>query len=269
MHATNDAYLEHELELLVQDYFDSPAFAQRNSLQRINAIRANLGMPMVDNLLREVDSLSRKPLPKPKVQAKPANLEEMQRLYDSFLAKKKELEIHQRYATDVAKATHGSGMTPVEPLATMGCNGGPLLCDVCGKPMILEGGKFNRVYADKAWADQSPTLRINWVSYISGGMVVEIQSNGTLRIYHGHLGNHMSECSAKAQKENERKEHEANAQEIKQRMCKSVTEYIRYQFPELNQNEWCALVNEVLNTMFNYDPGIGINRPDVQTEQST
>lgn len=265
MNATNESYLEHELELLVQDYFDSPAFAQRNSLQRINAIRANLGKNPVDSLLRETDAKTGKPLPKPKKQPKPANLEEMHTLYDNYLAKKRLYEVHQRYAEQVAKATHGSGMTPVKPLATMGCNGGALLCDHCGKPMILEGGNFNRVPVDVAWAKQSPTLRINWVSWISGGMVVEIAPNGTLRIYHGHLGNHANECSAKAAKQMEQEEQKANASETKRRMCKSVTEYVAYVFPELSQNERTTLVNDILNTMYNYDPGIGINRPDMES----
>ncbi len=72
-------------------------------------------------------------------------------MYQDYLARAAVLERHRRYAADVEKATSGSGETPVQPLATMGKNGGPLLCDVCSKPMILEGGAFQGVYADEAW----------------------------------------------------------------------------------------------------------------------
>ena len=72
-------------------------------------------------------------------------------MYQQYLARVGALQRLRRYADDVAKATAGAGQTPVEPLATMGKNGGPLLCDVCEKPMILEGGAFQGVYADEAW----------------------------------------------------------------------------------------------------------------------
>src|SRR6185312_17136902 len=93
------------------------------------------------------------------------------------------LERNRRFASDVVRATSGDGQTPVEPLATMGRHGGPLLCDVCAAPMILEGGGFHGVNADRAW-EQNP--HEGWVSWIAGGMVVRIETNGTLRIFHGY-----------------------------------------------------------------------------------
>ena len=103
-------------------------------------------------------------------------------MYQDYLARAVVLERHRAYASEVAAATGGTGQTPVHPLATMGKGGGPLLCDICRKPMILEGGSFNGVYADEAWR-RSP--KQGWLSWIAGGMVVRIETNGTLRIYHG------------------------------------------------------------------------------------
>ena len=73
-------------------------------------------------------------------------------IYQAYLQKVEELEVHRAYAERVAKATAGGGQTPVRPLATMGTGGGPLLCDYCRKPIVLEGGAFHGVTADVAWA---------------------------------------------------------------------------------------------------------------------
>ena len=62
-------------------------------------------------------------------------------MYRDYLARAAVLERNRRFADDVARATSGSGQTPVEPLATMGKSGGPLVCDVCGKPMFVRKGK--------------------------------------------------------------------------------------------------------------------------------
>ena len=111
---------------------------------------------------------------------------EAKAMYQEYLARAAVLERYRRYASAVAKATSNPGMTPVEPLATMGKGGGPLLCDVCSKPMILEGGAYQGVYADEAWR-KNP--KPGWTSWISGGMVVRIESNGTLRVFNP-LGPH-------------------------------------------------------------------------------
>src|SRR5204863_4357056 len=116
---------------------------------------------------------------------------EAREIYQAYLKKREELEAHRVYAEQVAEATAGHGQTPVRPLATMGTNGGPLLCDHCGKPIVLEGGSFHGITADVAWK-QNPVE--NWVSWILGGMVVEIQTNGTLRIYHGYPGRGNNYC---------------------------------------------------------------------------
>src|SRR5207237_5126344 len=78
---------------------------------------------------------------------------EAREVYQAYLKKIEELEAHRAYAEQVAEATAGHGQTPVRPLATMGTNGGPLLCDHCGKPIVLEGGRFHGVAADAAWEE--------------------------------------------------------------------------------------------------------------------
>ena len=82
----------------------------------------------------------------------------------------------------------------------MGKGGGPLLCDVCRKPMILEGGGFQGVHADEAWR-RNP--KKGWTSWISGGMVVRIETNGTLRIFHSYPGR--SGCVKTADKADEKR----------------------------------------------------------------
>src|SRR5204863_149597 len=118
----------------------------------------------------------------------------------AYLKKVEELKVYQAYADQVVRATGSPGQTPVRPLATMGTDGGPLLCDHCRKPIVLEGGTAHGQTADVAWA-RSP--RDNWKSWILGGMVVEIQTNGTLRIYHGYPGRNNRHCCNVARREDE------------------------------------------------------------------
>jgi hypothetical protein len=179
---------------------------------------------------------------------------EARAMYQEYVARSAVLERCRRYATDVAKATSGTGQTPVEPLATMGKNGGPLLCDVCGKPMILEGGGFQGVYADEAWR-RNP--RKGWTSWISGGMVVRIETNGTLRIYHGYPGR--SGCVQKADKAI--KKHEADFDARSKTMDVStklelLSAYFKAELPDKDND---AVLNEIYRVLFMYDPGLGVN----------
>jgi len=175
-------------------------------------------------------------------------------MYQDYLARSTVLERNRRFANDVARATSGSGQTPVEPLATMGKNGGPLLCDVCGKPMILEGGAYHGVYADEAWR-RNP--KKGWTSWISGGMVVRIESNGTLRIYHGYPGR--SGCVQKADKADERDQAEfrarSNAMDVSANL-KLLRAYFRAELPEKDSD---AVLSDIYGVLFVYDPGLGIN----------
>jgi hypothetical protein len=181
-------------------------------------------------------------------------------MYQDYIARSAVLERNRRLADDVAKATSGSSQTPVEPLATMGKNGGPLLCDVCGKPMILEGGGYQGVYADEAWR-RNP--KQGWTSYISGGMVVQIESNGTLRIYHGYPGRSgRSGCVQNAAKADERDRAEflarSNAMDVSAKLG-LLRVYLKAELPEKNSD---ATLNDIYRVLFVYDPGLGVNSLD-------
>src|SRR5262245_39100600 len=192
-----------KLQVLEGDYARQPLVAQQADLQEINHIRSQLGMPLVDAHLNEIGAAVAKPKPK-KPKPKPKEVRdhtEAREIYQAYLKKIEELEVHRAYADRVVKATGGPGQTPVRPLATMGTDGGPLLCDHCGKPIVLEGGRFHGVAADAAWKQHSSG---NWKSWILGGMVVELQTNGTLRIYHGYPGGNSKYCCNAASREDKK-----------------------------------------------------------------
>ena len=175
-------------------------------------------------------------------------------MYQEYLARSAVLERHRRFADQVAKATSGSGQTPVEPLATMGKGGGPLLCDVCEKPMILEGGAYHGVYADDAWR-RNPTE--GWVSWISGGMVVRIESNGTLRVYHGYP--RRSGCVQIADRADDKERAEFRARSSSMNVpakLELLSAYFKAELPENDSDEVLSAIHRVL---FVYDPGLGIN----------
>lgn len=178
-------------------------------------------------------------------------------MYQDYLARAAVLVRLRRYAVDVERATSGSGQTPVEPLATMGKGGGPLLCDVCQKPMILEGGGYQGVYADEAW-QRNP--KKGWTSWISGGMVVRIESNGTLRIYHGYPGR--SGCVKKADKADDQ-DRAAFRERAKTANVSAKLDLLRAYFKaELPEKNTDAVLSDIYAVLFVYDPGLGINTPD-------
>src|SRR5439155_2782713 len=125
------------LQVLEAEYAGLPLVAQRADLQEINRIRSQFGMPLVDAHLKEIGVAAKEARPKPKPQNVPDHTE-ARAIYQAYLKKREELEVHRAYAERVARATGGPGQTPVRPLATMGTDGGPLLCDYCGKPTVLE-----------------------------------------------------------------------------------------------------------------------------------
>jgi hypothetical protein len=178
-------------------------------------------------------------------------------IYQEYLARSTVLERHRRHAADVAKATSGSSQTPVEPLATMGTNGGPLRCDVCRKPMILEGGAYNGVYADEAWR-RNPTK--GWRSYISGGMVVRIETNGTLRVFHGYPGR--SGCVRTADKADEKDRAGFRARSKDMDVSAKLELLSAYFKAELPENDNDAVLSEIYRVLFVYDPGLGVNSPE-------
>ncbi len=139
----------------------------------------------------------------------------------------------------------------------MGKGGGPLVCDVCDKPMILEGGAYNGVYADEAWR-RSP--KKGWTSWISGGMVVRIETNGTLRIFHGYPGR--SGCVRIADKADEKHRAEFRAQAAAMDVSaklKLLSAYFKAELPDKNSD---GVLSAIYGVLFVYDPGLGVNSPE-------
>lgn len=250
--------LRQQLKLLETDYPNQPLVAQRADLVEINRIRARLFMPLVDDKLNEVGAAKKEPKPKaakPKPEVRDHT--EAREIYRAYLKKLEDLKPHQDYADQVARATGGPGQTPVCPLATMGTGGGPLLCDHCKKPIVLEGGQFHGVNADEAWA-RNPQDK--WVSWILGGMVVEVQVNGTLRIYHGYPGRSNKYCCNVASERDRkaREKFEANPRPAKEKM---LLAFLEDEFPDQPQAAHYSLLSKIMDAVYSYDPGLGINRP--------
>lgn len=247
------------LQELTRDYHEQPAFAQARDLREINELRAALAMPAVDARLRPVVT---PPTPRRTPSPIPVDTAAGRALWDVYLAKKAELDAHRTYADATARATAGGGMTPVRPLACGGTGGGPLRCDACGKPIVLEGGRFHGMTADAAWA-LNPDAGTAWRSWILGGMVVRIAANGTLRIYHGHW---YSDTAADGCCEAVRAA-EAAVPAVRTRRwdghaVASLRAFLADEFPDRTDAERDKLLNDVLNTEADYAEGFGVNRPD-------
>jgi hypothetical protein len=248
-----------QLRVLEEEYAGQPPVVQQADLRTINQLRSRLGMPPVDARLKEAGAAEGAAKPEP---AKAAPEEgpdhtEAREVYRAYLKKEEELEAHRAYAEQVVRATAGRGQTPVRPLATLGTGGGPLLCDRCRKPMVLEGGPSHGAAADQAWR-RSP--RDGWTSWILGGMVVEVQTNGTLRIYHGYPGRNDRQCCNAARREDERARAEFGPGKggEKQGM---ILAFLEHEFPDLGPAERLGLLSKMLDAMYSYDPGVGVNRP--------
>src|SRR5262249_26300052 len=247
-----------KLQLLQDDYAGQPVIAQQADLREINRIRAQLGMPLVDAHLNEVGAAPARVEEAVKPEPKEApDHTEARAIYQAYLKKIEELEVHRAYAEEVARATAGHGQTPVRPLATMGTGGGPLLCDHCERPIVLEGGLFHGVTADVAWR-RNP--RGNWTSWILGGMVVEIQTNGTLRIYHGYPGHGNNHCCNIASRQDKKAREQFQSTKGAEKLH-TVLAFIEHEFPDMKREEQFELLSTILDTLYSYDPGIGINRP--------
>jgi hypothetical protein len=250
-----------QLQLLEQDYAGQPLVAQHADLREINRIRSQLGMPLVDARLKEIGAAVAEAKSGPKdAGPKPEQVSdhtEARGIYQAYLKKVEVLETHRAYAEQVVRATAGRGQTPVRPLATMGTGGGPLLCDHCDRPIVLEGGQFHGVAADVAWRTNP---RDNWTSWILGGMVVEVQTNGTLRIYHGYPGRDDNQCCNAASREGKKAAAEFESGK-RAEMQSRILAFLEHEFPDRTRGARLELLNTILDTMYSYDPGIGVNRP--------
>jgi hypothetical protein len=250
-----------KLQLLEEEYVGQPPVVQQADLREINHIRSQLGMPLVDARLTDIAAAAREDVAEaqPELEEVPDHTEARQ-LYQAYRKKIEELEGHRAYAEQVVQATAGHGQTPVRPLATMGTNGGPLRCDHCGKPIVLEEGRFHGVAAEVAWK-KNP--RANWTSWILGGMVVEIQTNGTLRIYHGYPGRDKDCCTvASREDETARTAFESSKGAEKPEM---ILAFLEQEFPDMTREKHLDLLDKIVDTMYSYDPGIGINRPSKES----
>ncbi len=249
-----------QLRALEAEYASQPLVVQQADLCSINHIRSEFGLPLVDAHLREIGVTVEEAEPEPEPEVVPDHTE-ARTIYQAYLKKIAELEVHRAYAERVVKATGGPGQTPVRPLATMGTDDGPLLCDHCGKPILLEGGRFHAVAADVAWK-QNPVD--NWRSWISGGMVVEIQINGTLRIYHGYPGQSNKHCCNVASRNEEKSQAQFKSGNSPEKFH-MILAFLQHEFPDMTDKARCELLNEILNTIYEYDPGIGMNRPSQES----
>lgn len=173
---------------------------------------------------------------------------EAETLYAAYKARRVQLDVLRHHARAVVAATGGNGQTPVEPLATMN-RGGALVCDVCGEPMLLEGGADHGKPVDVAWR-ANPRPRVSWILH---GVVLRIETNGTLRVYHGYIDR--SGCVLEADrmraaaKDEFRRTHDPA--EVNRKLDLLAAEL------KLSDGE----LSDVLATMFSYDPGIGANAP--------
>ena len=250
---TTDGPLE-LLRTLEAEYPDTPVFARRALLTEINALRRRLVMPEVDDRLLPVGG----PAAVVRVVCKSRpDHSEARALYEEFVRVGPALEAHRAYADRVAEALNSPSMTPVEPLATMGPGGGPLLCDVCGKPIPLEGGRYHKVPAHEAWAS-NPVK--GWKSFVSGGLVIRLLPNGTIRIYHGYPGHENACCTAaaKAEEDADRAFRPRNTLET----FRKVIAFVEDEFPHRSDRDRNRLANDVLNTIDDHARGFGVNKPE-------
>lgn len=257
--------LLHRLRELEKGYPDQPPFVQKSDLREINELRAQLGMPQVDSQLRTAaDKKEQTPTEDPgRAEPEPPAVEDehqqAREIYYAYLRKRRVLEVHREYARQVIDATTGSGQTPVRPLATLGTGGGPLLCDHCQEAIPLEGGRFHGVEAHIAW-NENPDA--DWRSWILGGLVVERQTNGTVRIYHGYPNRDPNACCNIASREDAEQRAAFDNSQRKGKLT-MMRAFLDDEFPDMPDEEKKTLISDLISTLYDYDPGLGVNRPAV------
>jgi hypothetical protein len=141
--------------------------------------------------------------------------------------------------------------TSIPKPKTMGTNNTEILCDYCEKGIIVEGGEYTGMTAGEAWNASNRKLDY---SYISGGVVFLTEENGTFRAYHGY--SRRGDCDTKAGSAEALKRKEFNSnKEIPTGISNKLEAFLREEgLPE-------SLVSNIYRANYNYDPGIGINRP--------
>jgi hypothetical protein len=255
-----DPGLEKILADLEDDYFELPLYLRRKDLITINNIREELGLPLVNANLRPIKAPETKQQQPQKPQIKIDKHKEARQIYQDYLGKVEEMKPQLEYSKHVIReVTRGQSMTPVMPLAIMGTNGGPILCDHCHKAIPLEGGKYHGVPANIAWEGEKDP-QAGWTSYILGGLVTFQHSNHTARFYHGYASN-SSSCYNLAMKELDAAEESFNKNKINTgRISSLLRKFIEDEMPEISSEDRGRFVMNITNTLYGYDPGIGINR---------
>jgi hypothetical protein len=254
----NPGELEDQLRMLEMDYFSQPVLVRRDDLKAINALRAKLNRPMVDDRLQEIyvvddhtSQITAAPTP-PKPRQDPHV--EARALYQNFLEKEEMMRPYRQYCQEMLLATQPvGGQTPVMPLATMGTGGGPLLCDTCGKQIPLEGGKSHGVGAGNAWS-QANNASSAWNSFILGGVTFAEETNHTFRVYHGYEHG----CMSKDPKDKERA---AFGSQVPYSARQQLDAFLLEERDITAPEERKSLVSNILKTMFGFDPGVGVNHP--------
>src|SRR5687767_13714327 len=92
-----------KLQLLQEDYASQPLVVQQADLREINRIRSQLDMPLVDGHLREIGAAAvvKKAKPKPEAVSDHKGVQdhaEARAIYQDYLKKMEELEVHRAYA---------------------------------------------------------------------------------------------------------------------------------------------------------------------------
>ena len=123
--------------------------------------------------------------------------------------------------------------------------------------MILEGGAYQGMYADEGWR-RNPNR--GWLSYISGGMVVRIETNGTLRIYHGYPKR--SGCVQTADKADQKDRADFRARSNSDTSMAKLDLLSAFFKAELPEKDNDAVLTNIYRVLFDYDPGLGINSPE-------
>jgi len=257
--------LERELKDLEDEYPYQMGYLQRKDLSRINEIRAQLGLLPVDSQLKpivEEDDLVEEIIEDFEPEEIPDPHEEARQIYDEYLQKQADMAPNIAYGDQLAReVTRGTGMTPVRPLAIGGRHGGPVLCDHCHKPIPLEGGAYHGVPANIAWARHSNPPD-NWVSFILGGLITMHTINGTVRFYHGYQ--HNPQCCfnlAMAEEDAAIEAFNANRPD-RSYEYQILRAFLNEEFEAMSDIDRSALLVRITNTLYGFDPGIGVNRPD-------
>lgn len=253
-----------QLRWLEADYFNTPVFMRRNDLKSINALRQKLKLPEVDSNLHPILSVE-PPLPAQQIAPAPKKDPhvEARGIYQAYLDKLEMMRPHQEYCDRMIEATGMvGGKTPVMPLAIMGTDGGPLLCDTCKKQIPLEGGSLGAnwqgIGAGTAWAtaEENEMQPDNtWCSFISGGVTFVEEYNRTFRVYHGYEGG----CLAKDPKN--KQEAAFVRKEVPYVTRQKLSDFLAAEHGIQNEAERKNMINTIFNELYKYDPGIGVNHP--------